>query len=579
MEDSRSWLALGMVDELKSLGWVTRQPKNTINKLKFGALPFSNRYAVGGKGGSAKVDRPSKAVDYRPIVCCNTLYKCISKILCSRLSEVLSYLINSNQGAFIKRRYIAYNIIILQDLIRGYNRKGILARCVMKIDLSKAYDTIDWNFLEKFNGCLLLSCKVYFLGEDLFERNIRVLLQAAHLPEFRFHPLCKSLNLVGLCFADDLIILCKWSHKVIKIINDAFIEFCNSSGLAANKSNSHVYLGGVSDVNRKDILEVVQFEDSSFPLKYLGVTMRPTKWREVDCEKIIKKIFLKLNASKSRHLSFAGRAQLVHVVLLGTFSKVKEGVQVSCILLLGSRFVSLRCLEGLVFEKGGQDLWSYELKPDVSWYWRKLMKLKYWFSHSDLFEAKIHGKFKVSKIYNKMLPFYEKVNYYKSFWCRFSAPKHKFILWQEINMQFLTNDKLLRCKVNIPSALCPICELCLESHHHLFFDCIFSQKVVQGVQSWLAATSWPLHIQSWISWLGSKWNFGVVNNIVSTVMAATVYSIWINRNLFIFEGKSLITIQCVDKLIRQSIKARILLLDKRKMTGRDKIVLDTVRIM
>ncbi|XP_062099902.1 uncharacterized protein LOC133805759 [Humulus lupulus] len=90
-----------------------------------------------------KVDRPTKAVDYRPIACCNTLYKCIFKMLCSRLFEVFSFMINNNQGAFIKKRYITHNLLILQDLIRGYNMKGISSRRVMKIDLSKAFDTID----------------------------------------------------------------------------------------------------------------------------------------------------------------------------------------------------------------------------------------------------------------------------------------------------------------------------------------------------------------------------------------------------------------------------------------------------
>ncbi|XP_062093926.1 uncharacterized protein LOC133799958 [Humulus lupulus] len=42
-----------------------------------------------------KVDSPSKAADYRPIACCNTLYKCISKMLCVRLARVLPVLVSS----------------------------------------------------------------------------------------------------------------------------------------------------------------------------------------------------------------------------------------------------------------------------------------------------------------------------------------------------------------------------------------------------------------------------------------------------------------------------------------------------
>ncbi|XP_062080586.1 uncharacterized protein LOC133785355 [Humulus lupulus] len=49
-----------------------------------------------------KVDQPSNATEYRPIACCNSIYKCISKMLCNRLATVLPSLINLNQGAFIK---------------------------------------------------------------------------------------------------------------------------------------------------------------------------------------------------------------------------------------------------------------------------------------------------------------------------------------------------------------------------------------------------------------------------------------------------------------------------------------------
>ncbi|XP_062086046.1 uncharacterized protein LOC133792144 [Humulus lupulus] len=95
-----------------------------------------------------KVENPSRALDFKSIVCCNTIYKCISKMICSRLANVPLMLVNQNQGVVIKNSTIAHNILIFQDLIKGYNRKNSSPRCVMKIDLRKAYDKIDWHFLE-----------------------------------------------------------------------------------------------------------------------------------------------------------------------------------------------------------------------------------------------------------------------------------------------------------------------------------------------------------------------------------------------------------------------------------------------
>ena len=65
-----------------------------------------------------------------------------------RLKKALPSLINQSQGAFVQGREILYNVLICQDLARGYLRKHISPRCMMKVDLSKAFDSIHWNFLE-----------------------------------------------------------------------------------------------------------------------------------------------------------------------------------------------------------------------------------------------------------------------------------------------------------------------------------------------------------------------------------------------------------------------------------------------
>ncbi|GKA14486.1 RNA-directed DNA polymerase, eukaryota, reverse transcriptase zinc-binding domain protein [Tanacetum coccineum] len=53
-----------------------------------------------------------------------------------------------NQSAFIPGRHIQDNILIAQELLKGYNRKSGSRRCAMKIDLQKAYDTISWDFIK-----------------------------------------------------------------------------------------------------------------------------------------------------------------------------------------------------------------------------------------------------------------------------------------------------------------------------------------------------------------------------------------------------------------------------------------------
>ena len=95
-----------------------------------------------------KVKTPGKVGDFRPISCCTVVYKCISKILVSRIRNHLSTIVSDNQSAFIPGRSIIDNVLLSQELVRGYHRNRGTPRCTMKVDIQKAYDTVNWNFLE-----------------------------------------------------------------------------------------------------------------------------------------------------------------------------------------------------------------------------------------------------------------------------------------------------------------------------------------------------------------------------------------------------------------------------------------------
>ncbi|KAL0293020.1 UNVERIFIED_CONTAM: hypothetical protein Sangu_3246300, partial [Sesamum angustifolium] len=64
-----------------------------------------------------KVNMPTYVSDYRPISCCNVLYKAITKIMVKRIQRVLPLLINYSQNAFVPGRSIADNILLAQDYL------------------------------------------------------------------------------------------------------------------------------------------------------------------------------------------------------------------------------------------------------------------------------------------------------------------------------------------------------------------------------------------------------------------------------------------------------------------------------
>jgi len=89
-----------------------------------------------------KVANPTRLTDFHPISCCNTVYKCIAKILAGRIKAVLPSLVGLYQTVFIFERRINDNILLSQELMKGYHKSTGLARCAMKVDLMKAYDSV-----------------------------------------------------------------------------------------------------------------------------------------------------------------------------------------------------------------------------------------------------------------------------------------------------------------------------------------------------------------------------------------------------------------------------------------------------
>ncbi|KAL0292750.1 UNVERIFIED_CONTAM: hypothetical protein Sradi_6975700 [Sesamum radiatum] len=63
-----------------------------------------------------KVSNPAVVAEFRPISCCNVLYKVITKILVLRMRGILDTLISPSQNAFVPGRAIGDNILLAQEL-------------------------------------------------------------------------------------------------------------------------------------------------------------------------------------------------------------------------------------------------------------------------------------------------------------------------------------------------------------------------------------------------------------------------------------------------------------------------------
>lgn len=97
-----------------------------------------------------KKENACRMKDLRPIALCNVLYKILSKVLANRLKSILPRVITENQAAFVPDRSINDNVLVAFELIHHMKKAtgGGEGDVALKLDISKAYDRVDWGYLK-----------------------------------------------------------------------------------------------------------------------------------------------------------------------------------------------------------------------------------------------------------------------------------------------------------------------------------------------------------------------------------------------------------------------------------------------
>ncbi|KAL0295411.1 UNVERIFIED_CONTAM: hypothetical protein Sradi_6837500 [Sesamum radiatum] len=271
----------------------------------------------------------------------------------SRMQKILHLLIDPCQNAFVPGRNIADNILLAQELLAGYNQVKLPARCTIKLDLQKAYDSIEWDFLfevmklfhfpSRFilwveqcvtTACFSLSINGSIYGFFPSSRGLRqgdpispylfVLVmeiwhtllryRVQHAPYFQYWK-CKDLGILNLCFADDVLLFCKANLQSIQVFKDTLAEFADLSGLKINPIKSQVILSRAATQEKQRILDLLGFQEGSLPVKYLGVPLIASRLSIADCRPLMEKIDGRVAGWSQLQLSFAGRTQLIKSVL------------------------------------------------------------------------------------------------------------------------------------------------------------------------------------------------------------------------------------------------------------------------
>ncbi|KAL0295386.1 UNVERIFIED_CONTAM: Transposon TX1 uncharacterized protein [Sesamum calycinum] len=302
-----------------------------------------------------KVRTPHSVAEFRPISCCNVIYKVITKILVSRIRESLDLLISPSQNAFVPGRLISDNVLLAQELFSGYNQCRLPPRCALKVDLRKAYDTVEWDFLiatlQMFgfpatfirwieecvtsahysvvvNGGVhgfFAGARGLRQGDPMSPYLFVLVMEVLHMilqqlieqdGEFRYHWRCQDLKLFQLSFADDLILLCKADVRSVNLFSRGLDLFASLSGLHTNPQKSQLIISKAASGLRDSLLATLGFQEGLLPLRYLGLPLISARLSITDCQPLLQKIDSRIKGWEGVQISFAGRVQLIKSVLI-----------------------------------------------------------------------------------------------------------------------------------------------------------------------------------------------------------------------------------------------------------------------
>ncbi|KAJ0805669.1 putative RNA-directed DNA polymerase [Helianthus annuus] len=317
-----------------------------------------------------KVKDPLRPSDFRPISLIGCINKVISKVLVNRLKCVMGKLISEEQTTFLAGRNITDGPLMLNEIV-AWMKHSKKEGMIFKVDIHKAYDSLNWTFLNSIMEQMgfpykwrewimdiLSSARASVLvnGSPTMEFDCaRGLRQGDPVSPFLFliamealSGIMKKASEVGLfqgircsnfgmtlthfLYADDVVFLGEWSTLNVLNLRRILRCFYLSSGLKVNLSKCSLYGVGVEEAGVVSLANILRCKAGSFPFKYLGLYVGANMNLVRNWKPIVDLFKSRLSIWKAKKLSYGGRIALLKSVLSSLptyfFSLYRAPVQV-----------------------------------------------------------------------------------------------------------------------------------------------------------------------------------------------------------------------------------------------------------
>ncbi|KAA3467625.1 reverse transcriptase [Gossypium australe] len=304
-----------------------------------------------------KVSHPSNMVNFRPISLCSVIYKIVVKAVANRLQGVIGNCIDKVQSAFVPGRLISDNVLLAYEILHTFKKKrtGRKGFMTVKVDMSKAYDRVEWDFLKKIMlkmgfaeswVDLIMKCistvsysVITNGGRGSNFKPARGLRQGDPLNPFLFLICSEGLSslmrlakveglikgarasrrgpeISHLLFADDCILFGEATDKGARILRDILKEYEGCSCQCINFNKSIIFFSAnTSNAQRDETSLVLGVRSSTCPKKYLGLPNVVGRRKKESFQNLIDRIMLKIDGWSTRLLSQGGKEVFIKSVL------------------------------------------------------------------------------------------------------------------------------------------------------------------------------------------------------------------------------------------------------------------------